>query len=159
MASKTFWQITNGRLGNNPDLRYTQAGQAICFMSIADNEQWRDKNDNLNEKTNWFRVKLFGKLAETAANYLAKGSRVHVEGRMSTSTYEKDGQSVYAIDFLVNKMLFLSDRKENRQGTTPPSTTQQKTKNATYTTKQIPPQNQTVFTSEDIPFADDECPF
>lgn len=85
--------ILLGRLGQDPETRYTQGGSAITNISIATEEQWKDKQTGENQKrTEWHNVKFFGRLAEIAGEYLKKGSQVYIEGSLRTEQWEdKDG--------------------------------------------------------------------
>ena len=84
-----------GHLGADPDTKYTQSGTAITTLSVATSEQWTDKQSGQKqERTEWHRVKLFGKLAEIAGEYLKKGRTVYIEGSLRTEKYTgKDGIS------------------------------------------------------------------
>ncbi|MGH8106913.1 MAG: single-stranded DNA-binding protein, partial [Arenimonas sp.] len=80
--------ILVGNLGNDPEVRYSQSGSAMTTISIATSESWKDKaTGEQKERTEWHRVKFFGKLAEIAGEYLKKGSQVYVEGRLRTDKY------------------------------------------------------------------------
>ena len=85
--------IIVGNLGRDPESRYSANGNAFASISIATSERWKDKNTGeQQEKTEWHRVKLFGKLAELAGEYLKKGSQVYIEGRLQTTKYQdKEG--------------------------------------------------------------------
>lgn len=103
-----------GRLGRDPEIRYSQQGLAIVNFSIATSEQWTDKNTgNRQDKTEWHRVAVFGKQAETCEKYLSKGSQIYIEGRLQTRSYEKDGQTCYATEIIVSNFQFLGGKQEN----------------------------------------------
>jgi single-strand DNA-binding protein len=95
--------ILIGNLGNEPDVRYTQNGDAMATISIATSEAWRDKNTGeQKEVTEWHRVVFFGKLAEIVKQYLHKGSKVYVEGQLRTRKWQdKDGQDRYTTEVFV----------------------------------------------------------
>jgi single-strand DNA-binding protein len=76
-----------GRLGRDPELRYTQGGSAVCTLSVATNDSWTDKAGQRQERTDWHRVVIFGESAEDVAKRLSKGSQAVVEGRLSTREY------------------------------------------------------------------------
>ncbi len=100
-----------GHLGRDPEIRYTQQGLAVVNFSLATTEQWTDKNSGeRQEKTEWHRIVVFGKQAEICEKYLAKGRQVYIEGRLQTSTYEKDGQTHYATDIVASNFQFLGGR-------------------------------------------------
>ena len=112
--------IIIGNLGRDPEIRYTQSGAAICNFSVATSESWIDKNSGQKqERTEWHRIVIFGKQAENAAKYLAKGSQVYVEGKLRTNTYEKDGQTHYATDINAQAIQYLSRKTEDNAGSAP----------------------------------------
>ncbi|HET6726070.1 MAG TPA: single-stranded DNA-binding protein [Gammaproteobacteria bacterium] len=103
--------ILVGNLGADPDTRYTAGGSAITKIRIATTRAWKDKQTGeQQEKTEWHRITFFGRLAEIAAEYLRKGSQVYIEGRLETSTYEKEGQTHYSTDIIANEMQMLGGR-------------------------------------------------
>lgn len=102
-----------GRLGNDPDVRYSQSGSALTTISVATTETWKDKEGNKQERTEWHRVKFFGKLAEIAGEYLKKGALVYVEGSIRTEKYEKDGVEKYSTDIIANEMRMLGRQGES----------------------------------------------
>ena len=84
--------ILVGNLGQDPELRYTPSGAAVTNFSIATNEVWKDKDGNQQDRTEWHRVVLWTRLAEIAGEYLKKGSKVYIEGRLQTRSWEdKEG--------------------------------------------------------------------
>lgn len=83
-----------GNLGSDPELRYTQSGQAVCNFSVATNRRWTGSDGNPQEETCWFRVSTWGKLAETCNQYLKKGRQVFIEGRMTVDR-ESGGPRVW----------------------------------------------------------------
>lgn len=99
--------ILLGNLGNDPDVKYTQGGMAITTLSIATTSVRKDKDGNQQEKTEWHRVKLFGKLGEIAGEYLKKGRQVYIEGRIEYGSYEKDGVKQYTTDVIADEMQML----------------------------------------------------
>jgi single-strand DNA-binding protein len=98
--------IIVGNLGDDPNTRYTAAGTAITSLSIATSEAWKDKTTGeKQERTEWHRVKLFGKLAEIAGEYLKKGRQVYIEGSLRTDKYtDKDGVERYSTDIIASEM-------------------------------------------------------
>lgn len=120
--------IVVGNLGQDPELRYTQAGQAVCTLSIATNEKWSDKAGNPQERTTWFKITVWGKQGENCEKYLAKGRSVLVEGRIQTDSYEKDGVKHYTWEVVADRVQFLSGDSGNSGGgkkRTPPAESQQ----------------------------------
>ena len=101
--------ILVGNLGADPETRYTGNGTAITSLRIATSEQWTDKQSGeRQERTEWHRVKLFGKLAEIAGEYLKKGRQVYIEGSLRTDKYtDKDGVERYSTDIIANEMQML----------------------------------------------------
>lgn len=100
--------IIIGRLGRDPEIRYTQGGQPVCNLNVATSRQWLNKQTNQKEEeTEWHRVVVWGKTAEHCSNYLAKGREVYVEGRLKTSSYDKDGQKHYSTDIVAEVVQFL----------------------------------------------------
>lgn len=96
--------ILMGNLGNDPDVKYTQGGMAITTLSVATTSSRKDGEGNKQEKTEWHRVKLFGKLGEIAGEYLKKGRSVYIEGRLEYGSYEKDGVKHYTTDVVADNM-------------------------------------------------------
>ena len=107
-----------GYLGRDPDLKYSPQGSVIARFSIASTERWKDRNRELQERTEWFAVKAFGRRAEIAGEYLHKGSRVYVEGRKRTESWEdkKTGGKNYMDFVYVDRIEFL-DSRSNGNGT------------------------------------------
>jgi single-strand DNA-binding protein len=102
--------ILLGNLGATPDLRYTPAGVAVMSLRLATNESWRDKNKELQERTEWHSVVLWGARAEGLARLLSKGTGLLVEGSLRTSTYEKDGQTRYRTEIHARDVFFTGRR-------------------------------------------------
>jgi single-strand DNA-binding protein len=97
-----------GNLGKDPELRYTPDGLAILKFSIATSEYYNDKSGNKTEKTTWHNVVVFGKIAQTLANYLSKGKQVFVEGRINNRSYDKqDGTKGYISEVIANNIVML----------------------------------------------------
>src|SRR4051812_12046634 len=104
--------IIVGNLGRDPETRYMPEGGAITNISVATTEKWKDKNGEMQEKTEWHRVAFFGKLAEIAGEYLKKGSQVYVEGRLQTRKWQdKDGADKYMTEIVANQMQMLGSRQ------------------------------------------------
>ena len=111
--------ILVGNLGNDPDVKYTQGGMAITTLSVATTSVRKDRDGNQQEKTEWHRVKLFGKLGEIAGEYLKKGRQVYIEGRLEYGSYEKDGVKHYTTDIVADEMQMLGGG-EGQQGNSTP---------------------------------------
>src|SRR5580698_7015891 len=101
--------ILVGNLGNDPEVRYTTSGTAIASLSIATSESWTDKQSGeKQERTEWHRVKMFGRLAEIAGEYLKKGRQVYIEGSLRTDKYtDKSGVEKYSTDIIASEMQML----------------------------------------------------
>lgn len=107
--------ILVGSLGNDPDVKYTQGGSCITRISLATNSQWKDKEGNKQERTDWHRVVFFGKLAEIAGEYLRKGASVYVEGSLKYDKYTgQDGVEKYSTDIVANEMQMLGGKQEGQ---------------------------------------------
>lgn len=95
--------ILLGNLGKDPEVRYTPDGRAITNITLATSESWKDKSGDLQEKTEWHRVVFFGKLAEIAGEYLRKGSKVYIEGKLQTRKWQDaNGQDRYTTEVVVD---------------------------------------------------------
>ena len=109
--------ILIGHIGRDPETRYTPGGNAVCNVALATGESWKDKNTGqLQERTEWHRVVFFGKLAEIAGQYLKKGSKVYIEGRLQTREWEKDGIKRYTTEVVVDiggQMQMLDSREDS----------------------------------------------
>lgn len=104
--------ILIGNLGADPETRYTANGTAITTVSLATSESWKDKQTGeAKERTEWHRVKFFGRLAEIAGEYLKKGRQVYIEGSIRTDKYtDKEGVERYATDIVANEMQMLGGK-------------------------------------------------
>lgn len=109
--------ILIGRLGADPDVRYLSSGDAVVNISIATDSQWKDRNTGqLQEHTEWHRVALFGKTAEIAGQYLRKGSKVYIEGRIRTRKWQdQSGQDRYTTEIIGDQMQMM-DSKASSSG-------------------------------------------
>ena len=104
--------IIVGNLGRDPETRYMPEGGAITNISVATTDKWKDKNGEMQEKTEWHRVAFFGKLAEIAGEYLKKGSQVYVEGRLQTRKWQdKEGNDKYTTEIVAQQMQMLGSRQ------------------------------------------------
>ena len=84
--------ILIGNLGQDPEARFTPQGTAVCNLSIATNESWKDQNGEIQDRTEWHRVVMYGRMAETATEYMKKGQMVYVAGRLNTREWEDQNQ-------------------------------------------------------------------
>lgn len=157
--------ILVGHLGQNPELKYTPSGQAVTNLSIATNESWTGKDGQKQEKTEWHRLVLFGKLAELAGQYLQKGRQVYIEGKLQTRSWQdKDGQTRYTTEVVGQTMQFLggnagagAGRSQNASsgadyagGASYAGNSGSNTSNNNYPPSSF--QAEPTFTEEDVPF-------
>lgn len=112
MASSVNKAILVGHLGADPEMRYTQSGAGVCELRVATNETWNDKAGQRQERTEWHRVVVWGKLAELCSKFLSKGRLVYVEGRLRTRSWDdKDGNKRYTTEIVANDVQFLGGRE------------------------------------------------
>lgn len=110
-----------GRLGRDPELRYTQEDKPVCSMSAATDESYMDRNGQKVERTEWHRIVVYGKTAENCSRYLAKGSLVYVEGSLQTRKWQdQNGQDRTTTEIRAQHVQFL-DRRGNAESTAQPS--------------------------------------
>ncbi len=157
-----------GRLGQDPELKYTQSGVPLCNLNIATSESYQDRDGNKVDRTEWHRVSVFQRAAENCATYLRKGSLVYVEGSINTRKWQdQQGQDRYTTEIRAQRVQFL-DRRGGEDGASPnyPSQPSQNNYNqnnqGSYNQNKSRPQNQNedlgpAFPSEasgmdDIPF-------
>lgn len=110
--------ILIGNLGQDPEVRYTPNGSAVANLNLATDESYKDRQTGqLVPKTEWHRIVIFGKIAEVAGQYLAKGSKIYIEGRLQTRKWtNKEGQDVYTTEIVVDingQMQMLDSRGDN----------------------------------------------
>lgn len=100
--------IIIGRMGADPEVKTVTGGNTVARLSVATSEQWKDREGQKQERTEWHRVVVWGKLAELCGKYLAKGRQVYVEGRLQTRSWEdQQGQKKYATEVVANTVQFL----------------------------------------------------
>jgi len=103
--------ILLGRLGADPEIRYTQSGQPVGSLRIATSENWNDREGNRQERTEWHNITVWGKQAEICGQYLAKGRQVYIEGRLQSREYtDRDGNNRKAWDVVANQVVFIGGR-------------------------------------------------
>ena len=106
--------IIVGNLGRDPETRYLPSGEAVCNISVATTETWKDKaSGEKKEATEWHRISFFGKLAEIAGEYLKKGSQVYIEGQLRTRKYQdkETGKDRYSTEIRADRMQMLGSRQ------------------------------------------------
>ena len=109
--------ILVGRLGSDPQLKYTPSGRANVSFNVATNAVWKDQDGNQQERTDWHRIVAWGKLAEIMGEYLKKGSKCYLEGRLQTRNYDdKDGVKRYITEVIVDSMEMLDSKGGNGSG-------------------------------------------
>jgi single-strand DNA-binding protein len=114
--------ILIGNLGRDPETRYTQGGAAVTNLRIATAESWKDKQTGeQQERTEWHSVVCFARLGEIAGEYLRKGSKVYIEGRLQTRKWQdKEGNDRYSTEIVANDMQMLDSRGGGDSGDAPP---------------------------------------
>ena len=113
MASKGVNKVLIvGNLGQDPETKYLPSGGAVTNISVATSEEWKDKNTGQKQsKTNWHRIVFFNKLAEIAGEYLSKGSKVYIEGKLQTRKWQdQSGADRYTTEIVANEMQMLDSR-------------------------------------------------
>jgi single-strand DNA-binding protein len=108
--------IVIGRLGADPELKTVTGGQSVCRLSVATSENWTDREGQKQERTEWHRVVVWGKLAELCGKYLSKGRQAYIEGRLQTRQWEdKEGQKRYTTEIVANTVQFLGGGERSAQ--------------------------------------------
>ena len=106
-----------GNLGRDPEMRYTPSGQAVTQFTVAVNRNYKGQNGEWQEETEWFRVVVWGQPAERAAEYLRKGNKVYVEGRLQTRQWEdREGQKRYTTELVADRVANLERRTRDEGG-------------------------------------------
>ncbi len=104
--------ILIGNLGKDPECKVLESGNMVANLSVATSESYTDKDGNKVETTEWHNCTAWGKQAEIIEKYLKKGSKIFIEGKIKTRTYEKDGQTRYATDIQIKEFQFLDSKKD-----------------------------------------------
>ena len=112
MASRSVNKVTLiGNLGKDPELRYTSSGVAVATFSLATNESWKDPEGNIQERTQWHTIVAWRKLAEICGEFLKKGGRVYLEGRLQYRNYDdKNGVKRFVTEIVMDEMLMLDSK-------------------------------------------------
>ena len=138
--------ILIGNVGQDPDVRFLQSGNPVCNLRIATSDSWTDKQSGQRqERTEWHSVVLFNKLAEIAQQYVHKGSRLYIEGRLQTRKWQgQDGQDRYATEIVAGDMQMLDSKGGQQQsqqgGYQPQQPAQQRPQQAQQQPQQYQPQ-------------------
>jgi single-strand DNA-binding protein len=136
--------ILVGNLGRDPELRYTPQGTAVCSFSLATNERRKDKSGELQDQTTWFRVTLWDKKAEIAAQYLTKGKPVYIEGRLRMDEYtDRDGKQRSTLEVTGTDMQFIGSRGDDTHH--PPAAARERDDD-------MPSSSASMTADDDIPF-------
>jgi len=112
MAKSLNKAMLIGNLGKDPELRYTPSGVAVATFSVATNESWKDQDGNLQERTEWHNIVAWRKLAEICGEYLKKGKKVFIEGRIQTRSYDdkNTGAKKYITEIVADNLIMLDGR-------------------------------------------------
>ena len=145
--------IIVGRLGQDPELKYTPSGAGVCNFSVATTESWADKSGQKQERTEWHRIVVWGKLAELCNQYLSKGRQAYIEGRLQTRSWEgKDGQKRYTTEINAATVQFLGGAAGASKDASAGSQQQQQPKADSFVNQEYEVNTDTNFTADDIPF-------
>ena len=139
--------ILIGRLGKDPDMRYTPSGTAVANFSLATNTAFKDSDGNWTDKTEWHNIVSFGRTAEIAGEYLKKGKLVYIDGRLQTSSWEdQNGQKRYKTEIVATELQLIGSRGEGESGADSSATD---TEDEVPATEDMPPNNEE---EDDLPF-------
>lgn len=131
-----------GNCGKDPEIRYLQSGDALASFSLATSRKWKDKQTGeQREETEWHNCSCFGKLAEVIGKYVKKGSKIYVEGRLKTESYDKDGQKHYSTKIIVEEMEMLDKKPDGDNQTYQPAGAYQSAPTQVYQPPQHPYQS------------------
>lgn len=108
-----------GRLGRDPETRYTPTGNKLCQFSVAVSRRWKDQEGEPKEITDWFNIEAWGRLGEICGQYLKKGRLVYVEGRLQIERYDHEGETRFFTKVIARQVQML-DRKPEEEGETVP---------------------------------------
>ncbi|WP_127716622.1 single-stranded DNA-binding protein [Halobacteriovorax sp. HLS] len=148
--------IILGRLGSEPELKYTPSGAAVCNFSLATSESWADKSGQKQEKTEWHRIVVWGKLAELCNQYLAKGRQAFIEGSLQTRSWDgQDGQKRYTTEINAKNVQFLGGASTGASN----SQSRDNSMNQDMNNNQGGAMNQDYDISTDSNFTSDDIPF
>lgn len=142
-----------GRLGQDPEMKHTPSGASVCNFSVATSESWTDKNSGQKqERTEWHRVVVWGKLAELCNQYLAKGRQVFLEGRLQTRSWDdKDGNKRYTTEINAAAVQFIGGQNQTANDGVGASAPKNKSNNDMLSQEyNVTPDSQ--FAADDIPF-------
>ncbi|MDQ7039427.1 MAG: single-stranded DNA-binding protein [Rhodothermus sp.] len=153
MARSINKVILVGNLGQDPELRYTPSGTAVCNMRLATNEVYRDAEGNLVERTEWHNLVAWGRLAEICNQYLRKGSKVYVEGSLQTRSWEdRDGNTRYTTEIKLREMVMLDVKGEAAEVSAGPAATTSQTPAQPEPSMSLEADDYTLNPDDDLPF-------
>ncbi len=120
MAGSINKVILVGRLGQDPEVRFTQGGTAVANLRIATDETWKDQNGERQQRTEWHTVVVWRRLAEISGQYLSKGRLVYIEGKLQTRSWQdREGNKRYSTEIQADNMVMLGGRSEEGQAAPP----------------------------------------
>jgi single-strand DNA-binding protein len=131
--------ILIGNLGKDPEVKYTPNGTSVAKIVLATNERFKDKAGQWQDKTEWHNIVLWKRLAEIAGEYLKKGTKVYIEGRLETRSWEKNGETRYTTSIVASDVVLLGSRESGKTEAKPTKTA-------------APNIHGQVITDQDIPF-------
>lgn len=147
--------IIVGNLGRDPELKYTPQGQQVCEFSVATSEKRKDNSGEMKDETTWFKVTLWGRQAEVASQYLAKGRQVYVEGRLRAREWtDKEGRQRTSLEVFGTDLRLLGNRSDDAMANAAAGSTTTHAPNRTPSkaTPQHAPEFDDTVTEDDIPF-------
>jgi single-strand DNA-binding protein len=141
-----------GNLGKDPDIKFLPSGQAVANFSIATSERFKDKDGQWQDRTEWHNIAAYGRTAEIVRDYVKKGNKLYVEGRLTTRSWDdKDtGKKVYRTEIVVNDLVLIGGRGDGEAGGGGYSSNRQSSSQGSYA--QAAPDYDTGITDDDIPF-------
>ena len=144
--------ILVGNIGQEPDVKTLQSGTAVANCSLATSSTWTDNSGQRNEKVEWHRLVMFGRLAEIAGQYLRKGSPIYVEGSLQTRKWEKEGVTMYTTEVNVRDMQILGRKSDSQSGSSYDYKPNNYSDNKTEPSPAASDKNQFEDFDDDIPF-------
>jgi single-strand DNA-binding protein len=145
--------IILGRLGQDPELKYTPGGMAVCNFTLATSESWADKAGQKQERTEWHRIVVWGKLAELCNQYLTKGRQAYVEGSLQTRSWDdKTGQKRYTTEINAKTIQFIGGQAGVGAGASKESNAGGPSYDTSMVNQEYDISTDTNFTADDIPF-------
>ena len=149
MAKSVNKVILIGNLGKDPEVKYTAGGMAVAKFSLATNERYKDKGGEWQDRTEWHNVVAWQRLAEIVGEYVKKGSKLYIEGRLQTSSWDdkESGQKRYKTEVIANDLVLLSGRGEDEG-----SSRSRGASASAGMDQRVPERDTAQITDEDIPF-------